>query len=235
MYEGTDIVIPTCNEEATVPELLRRLREACPGARLIFVDNASTDGTRERLVGGGVVDIILHEENLGYGRSLLDGMRAGTGENIIVIDADLEYFPEDIPALLASLERAEASYGSRFLGREGAAAPAMQWYRALGNLVVTTLFNLLFRRKLTDLYTGIRAFRRDALALDALESPGFEFVLEISVRLVQNGAAIVEVPARYAPRSTGASKMRHIPELLRFTRRLLALRFGAKPGRPTRA
>ena len=111
----------------------------------------------------------------------------------------------------------------------------MQWYRALGNLVVTTLFNLLFRRKLTDLYTGIRAFRRDALALDALESPGFEFVLEISVRLVQNGAAIVEVPARYAPRSTGASKMRHIPELLRFTRRLLALRFGAKPSRPTRA
>ncbi len=104
------------------------------------------------------------------------------------------------------------------------AAPAMQWYRSLGNGLVTQLFNLLFRQRLTDLYTGVRAFRRDVLPLDELESSGFEFVLELSARLIHAGVSIGEVPARYAPRATGSSKMRHIPEFLKFARRLISLR-----------
>jgi glycosyltransferase involved in cell wall biosynthesis len=224
-YENTDIVIPIFNEEQTIPELLRRLRAACPGARLIFVDNASSDRTRDLLTEGGVTDLVLHETNLGYGRSLLDGMRHGSGEFVIVIDADLEYFPEDIPELIKGLAEEQVVHGSRFLAREGSTA-AMHWVRSSGNALVTQLFNLLFRQRLTDLYTGIRGFRRNVLPLDELESPGFEFVLELSARLVHAGLSIAEVPARYSERSTGSSKMRHIPEFLKFGRLLLSLRIG---------
>lgn len=225
MLEKTDIVVPIYNEEETVPELLRRLREACPGARLIFVDNASTDATCDLLMEGRITDLVRHEKNLGYGRSLLDGMRHGRGESVIVIDADLEYFPEDVPALVERLGTADAVIGSRFLAGDEA-PPAMQWYRSLGNGLVTTLFNVLFRHDLTDLYTGIRGFRRGALPLDELESGGFEFVLEISARLAHAGVRIAEVPARYLPRRTGSSKMKHLPEFVRFARRLVGLRLG---------
>ena len=231
MSSNIDIVVPIFNEEATVAELLERLRQSCPEARLIFVDNASTDSTRDLLRRHGVVDLVCHETNLGYGRSLLDGMRHGSGEHVVIIDADLEYLPEDVPSLVAGLGAAGAVYGSRFLsGRES--PPAMQWYRSLGNGLVTKLFNLLFRQGLTDLYTGVRAFRREVLPLDELESAGFEFVLELSARLVHAGVSIGEVPVGYRPRATGHSKMRHIPEFLKFARRLVALRInlGAAKG-----
>jgi len=225
VLENTDIVVPIYNEQETVPDLLRRLRDSCPGARLIFVDNASTDGTRDRLEEGGVTDLVRHAENLGYGRSLLDGMRHGSGEYVIVIDADLEYFPEDIPALVECLGTSPAVIGSRFLAG-GRSPPAMQWYRSLGNGLVTVLFNKLFGQRLTDLYTGVRGFRRSVLPLDELESGGFEFVLELSARLVHAGVDIAEVPARYRPRVTGRSKMRHVPEFVKFARRLVVLRIG---------
>lgn len=223
MFQTTDIVVPIYNEEKSVPELLQRLRASVPGARLIFVDNASTDSTLSLLEEGGVEDIVRHSENLGYGRSLLDGMRHGSGEHVIVIDADLEYWPEDIPAMIERLSDTDAVIGSRFLAR-AESPPAMQWYRSLGNGLVTGLFNLLFGQKLTDIYTGLRAFNRRALPLDQLESGGFEFVLELSAHLVSAGVQIAEVPAGYTPRSTGTSKMKHIPEFVKFSRRLLSLR-----------
>ena len=219
----TDIVIPTCNEASTIPDLLLRLRNACPDARLIFVDNASADATVELLREAGIADILQHSENLGYGRSLLDRMRHGSGERVVVIDADLEYSPEDIPAMIARLDHADAVIGSRFLNT-GASAIDMQRYRSLGNGLVTGLFNLLFGQDLTDLYTGVRAFNRRVLPLDDLQSSGFEFVLELSARLVSAGVPIVETPVAYTPRSTGSSKMKHLPEFLRFGRRLITLR-----------
>jgi glycosyltransferase involved in cell wall biosynthesis len=225
MGASVDVVVPIFNEVATVADLHRRLLAACPGARLIFVDNGSTDGTLEvveRLEG---TTMVRHQENLGYGQSLLDGIAAGTGEAIVMIDADLEYHPEDVPKLLAVLGRSPAVYGSRFL--EKPRGHVMPLARRVGNGVVTGLFNALFHQRLTDLYTGLRAVRRDRLPLSDLASPGFELVLELAARLAQAGVAIAEVPIAYTPRSQGRSKMRHIPEFLKFARRLVELRLTA--------
>ena len=140
-----------------------------------------------------------------------------------MIDADLEYHPEDVPVLVAALGMAPAVYGSRLLeGAEG--LRTMPSTRRIGNRVVTGLFNLLFDERLTDLYTGIRGVRRDALAWHLLRSDGFEFVLEVAARLKANREPIVEVPIRYTPRTVGVSKMQHVPEFLRFVFHLLRLR-----------
>jgi glycosyltransferase involved in cell wall biosynthesis len=224
MSETTDVVVPIYNEEWAIDELLAHLRRACPQARLIFVDNGSSDGTAQRLARESGVTLVRHERNLGYGRSLLDGIRAGTGDRIAMIDADLEYHPEDLPALLAALDTAPAVYGSRLLEARG--RELMPALRAAGNTLVTALFNLLFRQRLTDLYTGIRAVRRSALPAVELRQPGFEFVLELAARLARAGTTIAEVPVGYTPRSTGVSKMRHVPEFLKFALHLLRLRFG---------
>jgi glycosyltransferase involved in cell wall biosynthesis len=199
---------------------------------LVFVDNGSTDGTLALVEGWCATDphirLVKHARNLGYGRSLLDGFAASDGTHVVMIDADLEYWPEDVPAIVRALDGAPAVYGSRFLVPTHDAA-TMPVFRRVGNRLVTTLFNVLFAQRLTDLYTGIRGVRRDAIPA-GLACDGFELVLELAARLAQAGARIAEVPAGYTPRSTGQSKMRHIPELLRFARRVVALRLAGGPG-----
>jgi glycosyltransferase involved in cell wall biosynthesis len=219
-----DVVIPIYNERESVSELVRRLRQASPDARLVFVDNASSDGTPEWLEAQEGIRLVRHDRNLGYGQSLIDGLRAGNGELVVQIDADLEYRPEDVPAIIEALGAGEAVYGSRFLNATTQGI-AMEWHRSLGNRVVTALFNLLFRQRLTDLYTGIRGFRRDALEPLPLQRPGFEFVLEVAARLARRGVRIREVPVGYDPRRTGRSKMRHLPELAKFAYWLVRFRF----------
>jgi glycosyltransferase involved in cell wall biosynthesis len=189
--------------------------QACPGASLIFVDNGSTDGTLERLHARGV-ETIRHERNEGYGKSLRDGIAGGKGFAVVTIDADLEYPPESIPALLDALQSNPVVYGSRFRSGRG---PIMGAARRLGNRLLTGLFNLICRQHLTDLYTGLKAFRRDALDGYRFQESGFTFVVEFAAH-VSRSCIIAEVPVPYHPRSKGRSKMRHVIEAIRGVRAL---------------
>jgi glycosyltransferase involved in cell wall biosynthesis len=223
MRDDLDVIVPVFDEEATVEELVRRLAAACPGARLIFVDNASTDRTAAILARLPEVTLVRHERNLGYGRSLATGLAAGKNERVVMIDGDLEYLPEDVPRLARALDSARAVYGSRFLARAGDASHgAAVW--SLGNRLVTAAFNLSFGQRLTDLYTGIRGVRREALPPRPLTSSGFEFVLEFAAVLARAGIRIAEVPVGYTPRRAGHSKMRHAREAAKFAYHLVRLR-----------
>jgi len=221
MPGSVDIVIPVLNEVATVDALIDRLHAACPFGTPIFVDNGSTDGTLDRLAQRSV-RVVRHERNLGYGQSILDGVAAGTGSAVVMIDADLEYHPEDVPALLAALDRVHVVYGSRFLDRALQSA-SMPWARTIGNRLVSAAFSTLFGQRLSDVYTGIRAVRRDALARLELRTAGFDFVVELAAQAARAGLVIGEVPVRYTPRQLGTSKMHHLPELGRFASRTLRL------------
>ncbi|MBI3210014.1 MAG: glycosyltransferase family 2 protein [Candidatus Solibacter usitatus] len=204
-----DIVVPIYNEAACLDELLERLTRACPSARLIFVDNGSTDGTLELLAERGV-DTVKHATNEGYGKSLRDGIALGTRPIVLTIDADLEYPPESAPALLAALRHSPVVYGSRFM----AGASGMSLPRRLGNRALTVLFNWICRQNLTDLYTGIKAFRREVFDGVRFRESGFDFVVEFAVYAARN-CRIAEVAVPYHSRASGRSKMRHVPDGLR--------------------
>jgi len=220
---SVDIVVPVFNEARCVEELVSRLRRSCPEARLIFVDNASTDGTPERLEALGV-ETIRHAQNEGYGKSLSDGIAHGTAPCIVTIDADLEYPPESIPAMLEALDRFPVVYGSRFLG---SGAPAMSATRRAGNALLTRLFDRVYRQKLTDLYTGIKAFRREVVSGARFRESGFVFVVEFTA-LASKAGPIGEIAVPYAPRLEGRSKMRHLVEGLRALMAIVAYRFSAE-------
>jgi glycosyltransferase involved in cell wall biosynthesis len=205
-----DIVVPILNEAGCVDELVDRLALACPRARLIFVDNGSTDGTLDRLRARGV-EAICHDRNEGYGRSLRDGIACGKGFAIVTIDADLEYPPESIPALLDALQTNPVVYGSRFCGGR---RPAMGALRRFGNRFLTGIFNMVCRQRLTDLYTGIKAFRRDQIDGCGFHESGFPFVVEFAAH-VSRSCRIAEIRVEYQARSKGRSKMRHVVEALR--------------------
>jgi glycosyltransferase involved in cell wall biosynthesis len=207
--EDVDIVVPIWNEVSCVDDLIDRLGRACPGARLIFVDNGSKDGTLERLAARGA-EVIRHARNEGYGKSLRDGIEAGRRPVVLTIDADLEYPPETVPRLLAALEESPVAYGSRFIPDP----PLMSFPRRLGNQALTALFNIGCGQRITDLYTGIKAFRREALGSLPFRESGFVFVVEFAVR-ASRVCRIADVPVEYHPRVKGRSKMRHVAEGLR--------------------
>ncbi len=213
MTQPVDVIVPVYNEADGLERFHRRISAVPLPIQLIFVDNASSDGSLEILRRIEGARLIEHDRNEGYGASLLDGIAHMTSDVGVIIDADCEYPPEAIPRLVEALDRAPVAYASRFAEGRGADMPALKRW---GNRLITSSFNVLFGQSLTDLYTGCKAFRRSALDGLALERKGFEHVLELGVRLAQSGVAIIDVPVEFEPRTTGRSKMRHVSETAKF-------------------
>ena len=212
MVGTVDIVVPVFNEEACIDEFCARIARLGYTGSLIFVDNASTDGTLDRLESYPGLRIIRHASNEGYGASIRHGIASSDGELIVIIDADMEFPPEMIPKLVAALQHSPAVYCSRFLGP---GTPAMSLFRRVGNRLLTVMYNLLFQQRTTDLLTGMKGLRRDAMDLSSLRQGGFQHSVEIGALIWLSGHQIEEIPIRYEPRTKGVSKMRHLPEAIK--------------------
>jgi glycosyltransferase involved in cell wall biosynthesis len=222
-----DIVVPVLNEEASIDEFHTRMAALGYADALLFVDNASTDGTVARIERHGA-RLLRHERNEGYGASIRDGIAASDGELVVVIDADLEYPPEAVPAIVAALAEHPVVYASRFLSPE---PPDMPVVRRVGNRAASSLFNLLFRQHTTDIQTGMKGLRRAALPLGTLQRAGFEHTVELGAMITRAGHRIHEVPVEYRPRQRGRSKMRHVPEVAKLFAWLVRYRLRLVRGR----
>lgn len=220
-----DVIIPVYNERDNLPLLLRRL-QALPvfqTLNLIFVDNASTDGSVAYLAALPEITLIKHRSNLGYGASLRSGLQVAQNKSVVIIDADCEYPPECIPHLLHALQTQAVVYASRLAGKTAATAgmPFLKWF---GNVIISSVYNLLYQQKISDLYTGCKALRRECLRAMDLQRDGFEQVLELAVKLAQQGIKIAEIPVDFSPRLHGASKMSHLAETAKYFFWLLCYR-----------
>lgn len=217
-----DVIIPVFNEEDMVDIFHQRIRSVPLEMNLIFVDNASTDSTVKKIQAFNDVTLIRHDVNEGYGGSIIDGINGSSGDIIVIIDADCEFPPESIPEMIEGLKTGDVVYASRFLNVKDIHMPR---FRVIGNKIISSLFNLLFHQRTTDLYTGMKAFKRSALDGITLQKKGFDHVLEMGVRLSQKGIHIKEIPVNYTPRWAGQSKMKHVKETLTYFLRLLQYRF----------
>lgn len=213
-----DIIVPVRNERDILPVFWKRISSlpCFHRCKVTFIDNASTDGSLEFLRGLDGVQLLEHERNEGYGGSLLHGLRMTDLPHIVIIDADCEYPPEVVPDLVRALAEHTVVYASRLSGKENCHEAGMPWLKMQGNRMITGLFNLLFRQRCTDLYTGCKALRRSALKNITLERTGFEHVLELAVQLSCRGYRLHEVAIDFAPRSAGKSKMSHVSETAKF-------------------
>lgn len=159
-------VMPAYNEEATVEAAIRRLRQAPLRTEIVCVNDASTDRTGEilnRLKADGFADQVLHQpKNRGKGAAVRAGIRAATGHVIVVQDADLEYDPLDLPALLEPIrcKRADAVYGSRF---QAGPRRVLYFWHSVGNKFLTLLSNMFTDLNLTDVETCYKMVRADLL------------------------------------------------------------------------
>ena len=201
------VVVPAKDEEATVGELLDRVaRVRVPGHELhpILVDDGSTDRTAEVAREHGAA-VIRHAENKGLGAAGRTGLRAAVeagASAVAYLDADLEYYPEDIPRLVEPILTGRADYvlGSRFLS----GVRGMRLHRRLGNHAFTALLVLLARHRITDGQTGMRAFSREA-ADRAEIIHDYNYAQVLTLDLLRKGMRMAEVPVRYRVREHGTS------------------------------
>ena len=200
------IVIPAYNEAEVLPEVLARIPRAQLGdAVAIVVDDGSTDGTAGVAERAGADLVVRHERNRGLGAALRTGLETARGLDAraaVYLDADLEYDPAEIPALLAPIEAGEADYvlGSRFLGhREGHAA-----WRSAGNRVFTLALSFAAGRRISDGQTGFRAFSARALNVAEIVHD-YNYAQVLTLDLLHKGMRLGEVPISYRSRSRGRS------------------------------
>jgi glycosyltransferase involved in cell wall biosynthesis len=149
--------------------------------------------------------VLLHEKNQGKGAAVYTGIQNASGDVILVQDADLEYDPRDIPALLKPLQEgiADVVYGSRFLG--GPRRPTMFWHM-VANQLLTLMTNILYDTILTDMETGYKLFRRQVVANMKIRSRRFDFEPEFTAKVLKMKARIFEVPITFNPRDYDEGK-----------------------------
>lgn len=202
------IVIPAFNEEqgvaATIRELLQEIQALECKTEIIVVDDGSTDNTALEAESCDV-QVIRHRENRGYGASLRTGIVASHSDYVLITDADGTYPAESIPALLEYAGEADMVVGARSLTSEG-----VSLVRRPAKWILNGIAQYLAGKRIPDLNSGIRVFRRSVLVgfLPMLPS-GFSFTTTITLGMLCNERRVVYVPIEYR-RRIGKSKVRPV-------------------------
>ncbi len=211
------VVMPCLNEEDSVGICIAMAWEGIhqTGLRgeVIVSDNGSTDASVAIAEAAGAR--VVHQPKRGYGNAYLKGFEAARGRMIAMGDSDASYDFAALPELVEPLEQGGYDYvlGSRLGGviEKG----AMPWsHRYIGNPVLTTVLNILFKLEVSDAHSGLRVFTRPALDRMGLQCEGMEFASEIVVKAARGNLRVTEVPITYHAR-IGESKLHSLRDGLR--------------------
>ncbi len=204
------VIIPAYNEELFIAAIIEKVQSVVLpqglAKEIVIVNDGSQDKTKEILGGlSGLPGIlVIHQKNQGKTGALLTGMRAATGDILLIQDADLEYNPQEYPQLLAPIlsGQTQVVYGSRFMGEIKDMQPINRWANTISNWTV----NLLYGVRMTDINTCYKVFTR--AAFDGIIIKGSHFALdtEATVKFLKKGLTIKEVPIGYEARSKAQGK-----------------------------
>jgi dolichol-phosphate mannosyltransferase len=209
------VIIPTYNERDNLESIVTRLRAAVPAADILVVDDNSPDGTGEiadKLATSDASVHVLHRQGKsGLGAAYIAGFGWALERDygvLVEMDADGSHDPQDLPRMLAALDDADLVIGSRYVP----GGTTVNWPKSREALSrgANAYVRLMLGIGVRDATGGYRAYRADtlrALGLEQVESQGYCFQVDLTLRTVQEGFAVAEVPITFTERARGASKM----------------------------
>src|SRR5579859_4077587 len=206
IFMRISVVVPVFNEEQTVAQVLSSLASVPLDLEVIVVDDASTDKTWDILQQLRQQEpfnsyrYIRHEQNQGKGAGLRTGFGLVSGDIVTVQDADMEYDPQDLPALVRKWEEATRTSNGKFAVYGYRDLSAQKFTTRWGNRFLTTATNLLFGCRIHDMETCYKMMPGELARALPMEVRRFEIEPEITSCIVQAGYTIVEVPISYQPR-----------------------------------
>ncbi|HLJ62240.1 MAG TPA: glycosyltransferase family 2 protein [bacterium] len=190
------IIMPLYNEEETLAQVLDEVRRHTD-ARILVVDDGSTDGSPAILAGHRGIEVLTHAQNEGYGQSLIDGFRYAMDRGFdaaVTIDCDLQHEPHMIPGFLEQVARFDIVSGSRYHpdtpGRRDDAPPD----RRQLNEEITRIINELTGYQLTDAWCGFKAYRVPGLARMRLDERSYGLPLQVWLQAARFGLTVTEIP-----------------------------------------
>jgi len=204
------VVMPVFNEAGTVAEVIKTVLAQRPVQQLIIVDDASSDGTWEKLqplaTGDPRIKLVRHEVNQGKGAALRTGISLAAAPVVIIQDADLEYDPAEYHRLLVPIlsGKADVVFGSRFTGSD--AHRVLYYWHSVGNKILTTLSNMATGVNLTDMETCYKTFRLEIIRKIKIEEDRFGFEPEITAKIARLNVRIFEVAVSYYGRTYAEGK-----------------------------
>jgi glycosyltransferase involved in cell wall biosynthesis len=212
------LVIPVRNEARNIAWVLEQIADDVN--EIILVDGDSTDATLMTARSYRPDIKVVPQDGVGKGSALRTGFLAATSDIIVMMDADGSMAPQEISHYLHFLTNGyDFVKGSRFIG--GGGSLDITRFRRLGNRFLLAVFNMLYDADLTDLCYGFCAFHRCYLEHLALSATGFEIEAEMTVRALQVGLRIAEVPSLEMPRRAGKSNLRAVRDGTRVLKTVL--------------
>ncbi len=207
-YDVT-VVMPVFNEVKVIGSVVRGIKERFPDFEILVVDDGSADGSAEEAARAGA-RVVKHVYNRGNGAAIKTGIRSAHGRLLVLMDGDGQHDPDDIPNLLAPMDRYDMVVGARDFRRHGA------FHRSLANRAYNVLATYLADHKVEDLTSGFRVIRRDlALAFAYLLPNTFSYPSTITLAMFKAGYGVCYVPINVRER-VGVSKIRIFRDGLRF-------------------
>ncbi|ORV57098.1 dolichol-phosphate mannosyltransferase [Mycobacterium fragae] len=215
--QRTLVIIPTFNERENLPLILQRLHGARPDVHVLVVDDSSPDGTGELADELAQADpdrihVMHRTAKDGLGAAYLAGFGWGLSRQystLVEMDADGSHAPEQLHRLLDAVDAgADLAIGSRYV--DGGTVHNWPWRRVALSKIANTYSRLMLGLGVHDITAGYRAYRREVLEqidLDAVDSKGYCFQIDLTWRAVNNGFVVVEVPITFTERELGVSKM----------------------------
>lgn len=202
------VIVPVYNEAGTVLSILRQLQALPIDLQIVVIDDGSTDGTVSVLAPletNGSIMLLRHERNRGKGAAIQSALPLAQGIAVVVQDADAEYDPRDLSALLQPVldDEADVVFGYRFHhGNRRSAEP----FHYAANRLITWLCNCLLHHPLHDVETCYKMVRRELYSHISLEEPRFSVEVELVMKLDSLRPRLLELPISYTPRTRREGK-----------------------------
>jgi glycosyltransferase involved in cell wall biosynthesis len=197
-------LVPAHNEEPTIGAVLDAIDLLELDRQVIVVDDGSTDGTAAIAEAKGA--IVIRQAHRGKGAAIRTAIARIEGDIAVIQDADMEYDPSEVPALVEPIERglADVVFGSRLSG--GKPQRAYLFWHLVGNRFLSLLTNVLYNTTLSDMETGYKAFRADVLRSLDLREDGFAIEPEITGKVCKRNLRVYELPISYYGRTYAEGK-----------------------------